>query len=73
MLWPDGTGTELYWTVDPELVEQCRTKNRLCSQRVYKPNYGRSKPDGPGIWIKYSTYAGTFQIAAGSPAPSCTG
>jgi len=56
LLWPDGSGAELFWTV-MDIVE-CVDGTYSCLSTVYKPNYGASRPDGAGDWIKYSNNTG---------------
>ena len=66
LLWPDGTGGALYWTVTD--VPQCGDDTYDCVGTVYKPNLGKSPPDGPGYWLKFSNHTTepeTEQLAVG--------
>lgn len=54
LVWPDGTGEQLYWTVTD--IEECINDTYACEGTVYKPNYGASRPDGPGDWVKFSNH-----------------
>ena len=66
LVWPDGTGEELYWT-DIDAAE-CDSVTHFCLETVYRPNYGSSPPDGPGDWIKFSNHTTdpqTVQLEAG--------
>lgn len=66
LVWPEGTGEELYWTVID--AAECDNVTHFCLETVYQPNYGSSPPDGPGDWIKFSyhrTDPQTVQLEAG--------
>lgn len=69
LVWPDATGELLYETVtnEPECDEE--TGQYECQHTYYQPNYGPSRPDGPGDWIKFSNHTSdpqTEQLSAGS-------
>ena len=62
LVWP--LHGELFHTV---IVPDCA--NYTCLETVYKFNTGRSKPDGPGDWFKYSNHTSdpqTVQLEKGS-------
>ena len=64
LVWPDVTGEELYWTV----TDAAGCDGVFCLETVYQPNYGSSRPDGPGDWIKFSNHTTdpqTVQLEAG--------
>jgi hypothetical protein len=61
LIWP--LHGELFNTV---IVPECN--NYACLQTVYKFNTGKSKPDGPGYWLKYSNHTSdpqTMQLKEG--------
>ena len=63
LLWPQ-VGL-LYTTITD--APGCGTTYN-CLETVYNPGIGRSKPDGPGNWIKYSNHTSepqTAQLAVG--------
>ena len=67
LVWPDGTGDQLYETIIDE--PECLDGQYTCLHTYYKPNYGASKPDGPGDWIKFSNHTSdpeTEQLTAGN-------
>lgn len=69
LVWPDVTGERLYETVtnEPECDEE--TGQYECQHTYYQPNYGPSRPDGPGDWIKFSNHTSdpqTEQLTTGN-------
>lgn len=67
LVWPDSTGEQLYETVTDE--QECLNGQYTCLHTYYQPNYGASRPDGPGDWIKFSNHTSdpqTGQLSVGN-------
>ncbi len=65
LLSPNATENDLYWTTLDQ--PECSNGSYDCLETVYTTNLGKSPPDGPGSWLKFSTSRDpeTEQVAPG--------
>ncbi len=65
LLIPNATEGDLYWTTLDQ--PECTNGTYNCLESVYTTNLGKSPPDGPGSWLKFSTSRDpeTVQVAPG--------